>query len=256
MRFWAVIPARRASTRLPDKPLADIHGKPMVVRVAERAAASGADRVVVATDDAEIAAVVRHHQFEVLMTNPGHPSGTDRIAEVMQQLHAKPDQIAINVQGDEPLIEPELIANVARLLNDSPLASVATAAAPIEDTASLCSPNVVKVVCNAASEALYFSRAPIPFRRDDWPSLSAVTHTASGALRHIGIYGFRAQALAAFVGWPPCELERTEQLEQLRWLWMGHRIVVHQTLALPAPGVDTAEDLAQVRHLWAARGYL
>jgi 3-deoxy-manno-octulosonate cytidylyltransferase (CMP-KDO synthetase) len=254
--FWAVIPARRASTRLPDKPLADIHGKPMVVRVAERAAASGAHRVIVATDDSEIAAVVSHHQFEVLITRPDHPSGTDRIAEVMQQLNAKPDQIVINVQGDEPLIEPELIASVAQTLRDSPLASVATAAAPITDSAALTSPHVVKVVCNAQSEAIYFSRAPIPFARDNWPNLAAVALSTPGYRRHIGIYGFRAQALAAFVGSAPCELERTEQLEQLRWLWMGHRIVVHQALAPPAPGVDTPEDLEQVRLLWAARGYL
>jgi 3-deoxy-manno-octulosonate cytidylyltransferase (CMP-KDO synthetase) len=254
--FWAVIPARRASTRLPNKPLLDIGGKPMVVRVAERAAKSGARRVIVATDDAEIQSVAKAHGFEALMTHADHPSGTDRIAEVAQILAADSKQIIVNVQGDEPLIEPELISGVAQALNQHAHASVATAAAPITDLASIQSPHVVKVVCNANQEALYFSRAPIPYHRNAWPNLSALHEVTPALLRHMGIYAFRAASLATFVGWPACALEQTEQLEQLRWLWMGHRIAVHMVQCTPSPGVDTAEDLERVRSLWTAQGSL
>jgi 3-deoxy-manno-octulosonate cytidylyltransferase (CMP-KDO synthetase) len=263
--FWAIIPARRASTRLPNKPLLDIAGKPMVVRVAERAAASGASRVVVATDDAEIHATVEAHGFTAMMTRHDHPSGTDRIAEVVAALHATPDQIVVNVQGDEPMIEPELIAGVAQTLHSHRTCAVATAAAPIEDLASLQSPHVVKVVFNANHQALYFSRAPIPYHRDAWPDLQHLTVSAPGStqgqlqqphLRHLGIYSFRAAELAAFVTWPACPLEQTEQLEQLRWLWKGRSIAVHMLQRTPSPGVDTAEDLERVRSAWHAEGSL
>ena len=252
--FWALIPARRASTRLPDKALADIGGKPMVVRVAQRAALSGASRVVVATDCPEILSQVAQHGFEALLTSAEHASGTDRIAEAAELLKAKEGQILVNVQGDEPLIDPALIANVAQALSESPAAAVATAAHPIHDPESISSPNVVKVVCNARSEALYFSRAPIPYHRDQWPSLLNCQSGFANAslLRHIGIYGFSAQALPEFVRWGPCPLEQIEQLEQLRWLWHGRAIAVHQTLNAPAAGVDTPQDLERVRKAWAA----
>lgn len=244
--FWAIIPARRASTRLPDKPLADIHGKPMVVRVAERAAASGANAVIVATDDQEIARTAQRHGFESVLTQASHPSGTDRIAEVLRLKHAHADQIAVNVQGDEPMIEPELIAAVAGLLSANPSASVATAASALHEPELIQNPNIVKVVCDARSRALYFSRASIPYARDQ--------QTCS-ALRHIGIYGFRARSLAAFISWPPCALEQTEQLEQLRWLWHGHEIVVHMVQRTASQGVDTADDLARVRQEWKPVGF-
>lgn len=251
--FWVVIPARRASSRLPDKPLADIGGKPMVVRVAERAQASNASRIVVATDCSEIQAACADHGVQAFITRPDHASGTDRIAEIAQHLSASAEQIIVNVQGDEPLIEPELIAAVAQALESHSHASVSTAAVRISDTESLRSPHVVKVVCDAQGHALYFSRAPIPYHRNAWPELASVhadTRPTSPMLRHIGIYGFRRKALDAFVGWNACELEITEQLEQLRWLWHGHRIAVAFTDHAPHPGVDTAEDLARVREIW------
>lgn len=249
--FWAVIPARRASSRLPDKPLADIAGKPMVVRVAERAQKSRAERVIVATDCTEIAQIVRAHGLECVLTRADHPSGTDRIAEVATLLTCGPDQTIINVQGDEPLIEPGLINDVAQALHARPQASVSTAATPIEDDATLISPHAVKVVCNAQSIAMYFSRAPIPYQRDHWPSLQDV-HSGSRptALRHIGIYGFRTQALKLFPSWPVCPPEQAEQLEQLRWLWNGHQIAVAIAPHAPHAGVDTPEDLERVRKLW------
>jgi 3-deoxy-manno-octulosonate cytidylyltransferase (CMP-KDO synthetase) len=252
--FWALIPARRASTRLPDKALADIGGKPMVVRVAERAAKSGAGRIVVATDCKEIFTQVNAHGFEVVLTSAAHASGTDRIAEASELLKASENQVLVNVQGDEPLIDPGLIASVAQSLLNSSSAAVATAAHPIHEPHAIASPNVVKVVCNERSEALYFSRAPIAYHRDQWPELGAIEagNSRAAVLRHIGIYGFRAQALPNFVRWGPCDLERIEQLEQLRWLWHGKTIAVHQTAHAPAPGVDTAQDLERVREIWAS----
>jgi 3-deoxy-manno-octulosonate cytidylyltransferase (CMP-KDO synthetase) len=249
--FWVVIPARRASSRLPNKPLADIAGKPMVVRVAERAQQSLASRVLVTTDCPDIHGIVTHHGHESILTRADHPSGTDRIAEVAQCLLAAPDQIIVNVQGDEPLIEPRLIDQVAQSLRSTPQASVSTAATPIRTEAELTSPHVVKVVCNAQSIAMYFSRAPIPFQRDRWPSLPAVRWDAGlPHLRHIGLYGFRAQALTLFPSWPVCPPEQAEQLEQLRWIWMGHQIAVTVSQDAPHAGVDTPEDLERVRKLW------
>lgn len=252
--FWALIPARRASTRLPDKALVDIGGRPMVVRVAQRAAQSGASRVVVATDCPEIRNCVEQNGFDALLTSAEHASGTDRIAEAAKLLSAKEGQILVNVQGDEPLIDPNLICSVAQCLAQSRTAAVATAAHPIHDRESIVSPNVVKVVCNARSEALYFSRAPIPYHRDQWPCLTndQASFANASLLRHIGIYGFFAQALPEFVRWGPCPLEQIELLEQLRWLWHGRVIAVHQTLHAPEAGVDTPQDLARVRKAWAA----
>lgn len=254
--FWVVIPARRASTRLPDKPLADIHGKPMVVRVAERAKASQASRVIVATDDAEIFNAVSDHGHEALMTKVEHASGTDRISEVAVKLCASNEQIMVNVQGDEPLIEPDLITRVAADLANHQRAAVSTAAAPIDDAASITNPNVVKVVCNAQDEALYFSRSPIPFHRDQWASLALAGLAEPPLFKHIGIYAFRAAALADFVRHPACPLETIERLEQLRWLWLGYSISVSMLQRTPGHGVDTESDLEQVRRLWPTMGSL
>ena len=252
--FWAVIPARRASTRLPDKPLADIGGLPMVVRVAQRARASGASRIVVATDCAQIQSVVRQHGFDAILTRADHPSGSDRIAEVAVVLKASAEQILVNVQGDEPLIDPALIRDVAVLLSSHSDAAVATAAAPILHAPDIASPHVVKVVCDARDRALYFSRAPIPYHRDIWPDAAAILGTTpgDGLLRHIGIYAFRAGSLARFVTWPTAPIERAEQLEQLRWLWQGEAIMVHRAQQAPHAGVDTPEDLIRVQALWTS----
>jgi 3-deoxy-manno-octulosonate cytidylyltransferase (CMP-KDO synthetase) len=250
--FIAIVPARRASTRLPDKPLADIAGAPMVVRVADRARASGARRVIVATDDAAIAAAVRSHGHEVAMTSSAHASGTDRIAEVSAALTLEGsidgETIVVNVQGDEPLIDPDLIADVATTLAAAGDCAIATACHPIDSDADLGNPNVVKVVTNAAGRALYFSRAPIPWRRDPAADGSAPVD----ALRHIGLYAYRARFLAIFTALPPAPIEAIEALEQLRALWHGHAIAVFVTDRAPAPGVDTAEDLARVRAAFAA----
>jgi 3-deoxy-manno-octulosonate cytidylyltransferase (CMP-KDO synthetase) len=238
-RFAAVIPARYASTRFPGKPLADLGGKPMVVRVCERARASGADPVCVATDDARIADAVRAHGFEARMTRAEHASGTDRIAEAAAQLGLADEAIVVNVQGDEPLIAPQLIARVAAALERNPQASVATACHPIHDAAEFANPNVVKAVLNAKGEALYFSRAGIPHPRSGAPQ----------ALRHVGIYAYRAGFLKRYASLAPSPLEVAEQLEQLRVLWHGYRIAtVIEEGAIP-PGVDTPADLQAVLKL-------
>lgn len=229
----------------------------MVVRVAEQASRSGAGRVIIATDDEEILRACTRHGFEALLTRADHPSGTDRIAEVTQQLHATPQQSIVNVQGDEPLIAPALIRDVALALTNSPRAVVATAATPIRDDQELRSPHVVKVVCDETGCARYFSRAPIPYLRQAWATLQDVALPAAAPhfkpLRHIGLYAYRAEALARFVTWPSCPFEESEQLEQLRWLWKGHEIAVCVTDAAPHAGVDTPEDLDRVRRLWAER---
>jgi len=237
--FAAVIPARYASTRFPGKPLADLGGKPMVVRVCERARASGADPVCVATDDARIAEAVRKHGFDARMTRTGHASGTERIAEAAAQLGLAGEAIVVNVQGDEPLIAPQLIARVAAALERNPQASVATACHPIHDAAEFANPNVVKVVLNAKGEALYFSRAGIPHPRSGAPQ----------ALRHIGIYAFRAAFLERYASLAPSPLEVAEQLEQLRVLWHGYRIATVIEEGAIAPGVDTPADLQAVLKL-------
>jgi 3-deoxy-manno-octulosonate cytidylyltransferase (CMP-KDO synthetase) len=237
--FAAVIPARYASTRFPGKPLADLGGKPMVVRVCERARESGADPVCVATDDARIADAVRKHGFDARMTRAGHTSGTERIAEAAAQLGLADESIVVNVQGDEPLIAPRLIARVAAALERNPQASVATACHPIHDAAEFANPNVVKAVLNAKGEALYFSRAAIPYPRSGAPQ----------ALRHVGIYAYRVGFLERYASLAPSPLEIAEQLEQLRVLWHGYRIAtVIEEGAIP-PGVDTPADLQAVLKL-------
>lgn len=243
--FLVVIPARLGSTRLPRKPLADIGGKPMVIRVAERAKQSLAQSVVVATDSPEIQAACDEHRIECLLTSPDHPTGTDRIAEVAQLLKLPANTLVVNVQGDEPLIPPELINQVAQTLADNTACAISTVAVPITDASEITNPNVVKVVLNKAGEALYFSRASIPFVRDPDTS-QTITH-----LRHLGIYAYRAEFLQAYTRLEPAPPEQAEALEQLRALWNGYRIAVHTASEAPPAGVDTAEDLERVRRLLA-----
>lgn len=251
--FTVVIPARHASTRLRAKALADIAGKPMVVRVADRAAASGAARVLVATDHDDIAATVRAHGYEALLTRADHPSGTDRIAEVVAALRLPDDALIVNVQGDEPLMPPTLVSGLAQRLAALPEAAIATACHPLHDAAEMFNPNVVKVVCDRAGYALYFSRAPIPYARDAFAARDAAPHSLPAGLpayRHIGIYAYRARYLREFTQSPAADIESFEALEQLRALWHGHRIAVLQLDAAPPAGVDTPEDLARVRALY------
>jgi len=243
--FLVVIPARLGSTRLPRKPLADIGGKPMVIRVAERAKQSLAHSVVVATDSPEIAAACAEHRIECLLTSPDHPTGTDRLAEVAQLLKLPADALVVNVQGDEPLIPPELINQVAQTLADNTKCAISTVAVPITAELEIDNPNVVKVVLNRAGEALYFSRAPIPFVRD-------AQHSRKTAhLRHLGIYAYRADFLQAYTRLEPAPPEQAEALEQLRALWNGYRIAVYTAKEAPPAGVDTPEDLERVRRLLA-----
>jgi len=249
--FTVLIPARLASTRLPDKPLADIAGKPMVVRVAERAARSSAARVVVAADSERIASACAAHGIESVITRPDHPSGSDRLAEACARLELGPEETVVNVQGDEPLIDPTLIDAVAELLQVHPSAAMSTAAHAIERAEDFHNPNVVKVVTDAQGLALYFSRAPIPWWRDGFAQDTQRLPTPA-PLRHVGIYGYRVRFLQVFPTLAPAPLEQIEALEQLRALWHGHRIAVHLTPHAPGPGVDTPEDLARVRALFAA----
>jgi 3-deoxy-manno-octulosonate cytidylyltransferase (CMP-KDO synthetase) len=249
MPYTVLIPARLASTRLPDKPLADIAGKPMVVRVAERARESQAARVVVAADSASIVDACRAHGVDAVLTRGDHPSGSDRLAEASQLLGLAAHEVVVNVQGDEPLISPALIDSVAALLEQRPHASMSTAAHAIDDLAEFLNPNVVKVVLDAAGIALYFSRAPIPWWRDGFAA-GVAQLPVPAPLRHIGIYGYRVGFLQQFPSLPPAPVEQCEALEQLRALWHGHRIAVHVTAEAPGPGVDTPADLERVRKLF------
>lgn len=253
--FVTLIPARLASTRLPDKPLADIGGRPMVVRVAEQAAASGARLVAVATDSERIANAVRQSGFMAILTREDHVSGTDRLAEAADHLKLDPSEIVVNVQGDEPLIPPDLIAAIAQALSAAPDCAIATAAHPISDDEEWHNPNVVKVVGDASGRALYFSRAPIPCERDraGGAGLSARLRAAGLPLRHIGLYAYRASFLREFPALAPAPIETLESLEQLRALWHGHRIALHVTASSPPTGVDTPADLERVRALWTRR---
>ncbi|HVZ46742.1 MAG TPA: 3-deoxy-manno-octulosonate cytidylyltransferase [Ramlibacter sp.] len=251
MDFTVLIPARLASTRLPDKPLADIAGKPMVVRVAERARQSRASRVVVATDSDKVQAACAAHGVEALMTRGDHASGSDRLAEACTLLGLAADDIVVNVQGDEPLIAPSLIDEVAQLLHAQPGAAMSTAAHAIRDPHELHNPNVVKVVTDAAGLALYFSRATIPWWRDGF-ARDMQQLPEPPALRHVGIYGYRASFLLEFPRLAQSPLERLEALEQLRALWHGRRIAVHVTAHEPGPGVDTPQDLERVRKWFEA----
>ena len=247
--FTVIVPARLASTRLPHKPLADIHGLPMVVRVAQRAALSNASQVVVAADSIEIVQACLAHGVRAMLTQMDHPSGSDRLAEASALLGLGANDVVVNVQGDEPLINAELINQVAELLVQRPSASMSTAAHEIHDIAEFTNPNVVKVVIDQAQLALYFSRAPIPWWRDGFAKgIQSLPQPAP--LRHIGIYAYRVGFLQSFPGLPPAPIETGEALEQLRALWHGHKIAVHITPEAPGPGVDTPEDLERVRALY------
>ena len=247
MSFTILIPARLASTRLPNKPLADIAGVPMVVRVAQRVSSIGAKKVVVAADSPLIIQACQAHGVDAVLTRVNHASGSDRLAEACDLLGLNDEDIVVNVQGDEPLMDQELVSAVASLLINTPLASISTAAHAIEKVADFHNPNVVKVVCDAAGLAHYFSRAPIPFPRDTPDQLPS-----PAPLRHIGIYGYRVRFLRQFPTLPQAPTELVESLEQLRAMWHGHRIAVHITGHAPGPGVDTPEDLARVRDLFGA----
>ncbi|MCW8885113.1 MAG: 3-deoxy-manno-octulosonate cytidylyltransferase [Motiliproteus sp.] len=252
MAFTVIIPARYASSRLPGKPLMDIAGKTMLQHVYERASLSEAERVIIATDDERIEQAARKFGAEVCMTSENHPSGTDRLQEVVTLLGLYSDDIVVNVQGDEPLIPPRIINQVAHNLAAEPMASIATLSEPIEDIDSLLNPNVVKVVSDDNGRALYFSRAPIPWPRDQYQAGGLKTLPSDyDYQRHIGIYAYRVKLLNDFVRWPPCDLERTECLEQLRAMWNGAHIQVAPADEAPPPGVDTEEDLERVRSLLA-----
>jgi 3-deoxy-manno-octulosonate cytidylyltransferase (CMP-KDO synthetase) len=249
--FTVLIPARLASTRLPDKPLADIGGKPMVVRVAERARqCAGAARIVVAADSERIAQACRDHGVDVVLTRADHPSGSDRLAEACELLGLQGEDMVVNVQGDEPLIDPRLIDAVGALLARHPHAAMSTAAHPIASVEEFTNPNVVKVVLQADGLALYFSRAPLPWWRDGFGG-GITALPALQPLRHIGIYGYRAGFLRGFPQLPPAPVESCEALEQLRALWHGHRIAVHVTADDPGAGVDTPADLERVRRVFS-----
>lgn len=251
LAFKVVIPARFASTRLPGKPLLDLGGKPMVVRVAERARLSGAEEVWVATDHPEVRSVAEANEVAALMTRGDHPTGTDRLAEVVEQRGWATDTIIVNVQGDEPLIEPEVILQTARQLAVSG-ADIATVAHPIVDAADFFNPNVVKVVCRADGDAAYFSRAPIPYARDHFAREGGGESLPARlpAYRHVGLYAYRASFLRAFSGLTVAPTEEFESLEQLRALWHGYRISVTLIDSAPAPGVDTPEDAERMRKLF------
>ena len=250
--FTVLIPARYASTRLPGKPLADIGGVPMVVRVARNAAKSQATRVVIACDDERIASAARDHGVEAVLTRSDHPTGTDRLAEAATELGLRDDEIVVNVQGDEPLLEPALVAEVAKLLASRPDAAIATACHAIDVVDEAFNPNVVKVVLDAAQNALYFSRATIPWARDAFANGATALPPGLPIYRHYGLYAYRVAFLRRFPALAPAPIERFEALEQLRALWHGERIVVAITHGTPAPGVDTPDDLARVRALYPA----
>jgi 3-deoxy-manno-octulosonate cytidylyltransferase (CMP-KDO synthetase) len=255
MHFIAIIPARLASTRFPGKALADLRGRPMIVRVAERARASGADRVCVATDHRDIANAVEQAGFEAVMTRADHATGTDRIAEVAERFGLDAKAVVVNVQGDEPLIEPGLIRAVAALLADTPEAAIATACHPIRDSEEFFDPNAVKVVLDHAGLARYFSRAPIPWARDAFAASPRALPQGLPCYRHIGVYAYRAEFLRVFPRLAVSPLERFEALEQLRALWHGYAIAVAVRQDAPLPGVDTPEDLERVRALFDHAGH-
>lgn len=253
MSFSVLIPARLASTRLPDKPLADIGGLPMVVRVARRALLSGARQVVVAADDARIVQACQDHGVRALLTRQDHPSGSDRLAEACTLLGLGDDECVVNVQGDEPLIDPALIDACAALLQRQADCVMGTVAHEIHALDDFLNPNVVKVVCDAAGRALYFTRSPAPFPRDA-ALAGAMALPTPPPLRHVGLYAYRAGFLRRYPTLQASPLERTESLEQLRVLWHGERIAVHVAAQPPGPGVDTPQDLERVRAIVAGGG--
>jgi 3-deoxy-manno-octulosonate cytidylyltransferase (CMP-KDO synthetase) len=248
MSFTVIIPARMASSRLPNKPLADLGGKPMVVRTAERALLSGASQIMVATDHADILAACEEHGIPACMTRADHPSGTDRIAEVAAAMGLAGDAVVVNVQGDEPLIDPALIAATAALVSAS--VPMATAAHALHEVQDVFNPNVVKVVLDKAGRAMYFSRATIPWHRDAFALTKDVLPAGYAPLRHIGLYAYRNDFLQSYPLLEISPVEQIEALEQLRVLWNGHAIAVHVSDASPAPGVDTQEDLDRVRQFY------
>jgi 3-deoxy-manno-octulosonate cytidylyltransferase (CMP-KDO synthetase) len=251
--FVVIVPARLASTRLPRKPLADLAGEPMVIRVARRAAASGAARVAVATDSDEVAAACRRFDVDAVLTRADHPTGTDRLAEAADALQLADETIVVNVQGDEPLLPPEVVGRVAALLAQRPECAMATAAHPLHDAAEFFDPNVVKVVTDASGRALLFSRAPIPWARDAFASALDRLPAELPAWRHVGLYAYRAGFLRRFPRLARAPIEEQENLEQLRALWHGFGIAVLPLADRLPPGVDTAEDLEKVRALLAGR---
>jgi len=250
--FRVVIPARYASTRLPGKPLADIAGRPMVLRVVDAARRSGAAEVIVATDDQRVFDAVAGQGEAVVMTRADHPSGTDRIAEVAQQRGWTEDDIVVNVQGDEPLIDPVLVAAVAQALAVDTSAAMSTAAHALASAEEFFNPNVVKVVTTADHRALYFSRAPIPWHRDGFAAQREVLPPGLQPRRHVGLYAYRVGFLHRYGQLTPAPLEQWESLEQLRVLWHGFSIHVIDCAQAPLPGVDTPEDLQRVQALFAA----
>jgi len=252
MTFTVLIPARMASSRLPDKPLADLAGIPMVVRVAQRADASKASRVVVATDDERVLLACQSHGVEAIMTRSDHVSGSDRLAEACAILKLTDQEIVVNVQGDEPLIAPESIDAVAQLLATRDDCSMSTLAHAIDNVEEFSSPHVVKVVLDARDTALYFSRAPIAWWRDGF-SHGIHQLPSPAPLRHVGLYAYRVEFLRTFPQLSQAPLETLESLEQLRALWHGHRIAVHVSAHAPGPGIDTPEDLARVRRFFEGK---
>ncbi|MFZ7171216.1 3-deoxy-manno-octulosonate cytidylyltransferase [Avibacterium volantium] len=253
-KFTVIIPARFASSRLPGKPLADIAGKPMIAHVWQKAQQSGASRVVVATDNQAVAQTVQAFGGEVCMTSEHHNSGTERLAEVVEKLALADDEIVVNIQGDEPLIPPVIVQQVADNLAKNGV-KMATLAVPLNDAEELFNPNVVKAVAEQSGNVLYFSRAPIPWNRDQFAGLSDEQKTQlvlqSQYLRHIGIYAYRAGFIKQYVQWQPSALENIESLEQLRVLWYGEKIHIDLAKEVPAVGVDTPEDLEKVRAILA-----
>lgn len=251
--FRVVIPARYDATRLPGKPLAPIAGRPMIRWVWEQAIASGAAEVWVATDHDGVAAACRAFGAQVCMTDAAHASGTDRIAEVAARRGWDEDAIIVNVQGDEPLLPPALIRQVAELLWLHPEAEIGTLGTPLHDLGEYLDPNVVKLVMRADGAALYFSRAPIPWHRDGAAAGLGSQQRYAGAMRHLGLYSYRVGALQRLAAAPPCQIEEIERLEQLRALWLGMRIQADAALAVPPAGVDTPADLERVNRLLADR---
>lgn len=255
MSFYAIIPARLKSTRLPNKPLADIAGKPMIVRVVEQALKSDATMVVVATDDMAVQDAVTQAGYACMLTRADHPSGTDRLAEMVDRMALADDAIVVNAQGDEPLIDPALINAVAAHLAADESLAMATASHKIDSAEDFFNPNVVKVVCNAGQQAMYFSRAPIPWDRDAFASDNEeddwVLPAELDAQRHIGLYAYRAGFLRAYAKLAASKLEDIEKLEQLRVLWHGYKIGVYRATQAPAAGVDTPDDLERVRAVFA-----
>lgn len=248
MSFTVVIPARYQSTRLPGKPLADIGGKPMIEWVYAQAIQAGAENVIIATDDHRVEQAVKGFGGQVCMTSPNHESGTERLAEVVKKMAIPDEHIIVNVQGDEPLIPPSIISQVAENLANSQ-APMATLAVEITDQAEVFNPNAVKVLTNKDGYAMYFSRATIPWDRDNFASNDKVI--AQPLMRHIGIYAYRAGFINTYINWQPTALEKIECLEQLRVLWYGEKIHVAVAKQAPAAGVDTPEDLEVVRKIIA-----